>query len=269
MRTTVTKIAKLLEQARIDLNAITQDLLALDAAKAEALKSSKAYAEWRAAVDTKTLERERLEGVVSATEAEIERTAQAEAANALRSRRAALEKQSAELARRIADEGSRAAAALVKLAEEAKANSEAVELLNRELPDSDQLMTADFRARHRDPAPRQNLEETTVDLWVFESSGELVGDPDDVRQLSYERGVIPGAQRNIPVIRKRFRQTRYLEPGEREHADPLGSILRLPRFDSPELLFDRGRAIEPSSRRELVELIPAPDAPAKPASEAA
>ncbi|MBR0907022.1 hypothetical protein [Bradyrhizobium liaoningense] len=252
----MTKIEKQLEQARIDLDAANKDLRALDAAKAEALKSSKAYAEWRAAVDTKTLERERLESVVSTTEAEVERAAQVDAANALRKRRAGLEKASAELAQRITREGAAAAAVLVELAELAKENSDMVEALNRELPDSDRLMTGDFRARHRDPAPRQNLEETTVDLWVFESSGDLVGDQDAVRELSYERGVIPGAQRNIPVLRKRFRQIRYLEPGDREHAEPLSSVLRLPRFDAPGLLFDRGRVVETSPRRELLELMP-------------
>ena len=68
------------------------------------------------------------------------------------------------------------------------------------------------------------------------------------------------------MVRKRFRQIRYLAPGDREYTEPLGSVLRLPRFDAPGLLFDRGRVVETAPRRELLELIPAPDAPAQPAN---
>ena len=266
----MSKLEKQLTLTRAELNEINKDLLALEATKAEALKSSKAYAEWRAAVDTKTLERERLESVVSTTEAEIERTAQAEAANAVRKRREALEKTTAELAKRIAQEGPAAAAVLIQLAEEAKANAEAVERLNRELPDDERLLHADHLARHRDPAPRQDIEETVVDLWTFEQSGEIVGDPDGVVEQSYERGFIPGGGRNIPVVRQRFKQIRYLAPDDREWTEPLASVLRLPNFSGTGMLFDRGRVMEPAARRELVELTLAPDAPAKPStSEAA
>jgi len=43
---------------------------------------------------------------------------------------------------------------------------------------------------------------------------------------------------NKHVVRKRFRQVRLLKPSDREYADPLGSVLRLPRFDGPRMLFD-------------------------------
>jgi hypothetical protein len=162
---------------------------------------------------------------------------------------------------------------LVQLAEEAKANAADVEFLNRELPDDEQLVHADHLARHRDPAPREDIEETTVDLWTYERTGELVGDPDVVVERSYERGIIRGtgvSLANIPVVRKRFKQVRYLARGDREYADPLGSALRLPRFDAPGMLFDHGHKAEPAARHELIELIPAADAPARPAaSEAA
>jgi hypothetical protein len=263
----VTKIEKLLEQAHIDLDAINRDLLALDAAKAEAARTSAGFAKWHASVDEKTAERERLGIYISTLGADVELEKQEAARTALVSRRTALEKQTAALARRITEEGSRAAAVLIQLAEEAQANAEAIERLNRELPDEQRLLHADHLARHRDPAPRENIEETNVDLWTFEQSGEIVGDPDGVVERSYERGFIPGGSgRNIPVIRQRFKQIRYLESGDRERVESFVSALRLPRFDGPGMLFDRGRAVESAPRRELVELIPAPDAPAQPAS---
>jgi hypothetical protein len=268
----VTKIEKQLDQARIDLDAVNHELMALEAAKAEASKTSATFAKWRASVDEKTGERERLEICVVTLEAEVEQHKQEAARADLLSRRAALEKQTNALARKITEEGSKAAALLVQLAEEASANAQAVEQLNRELSNDEQLFHADHLARHRDPAPRENLEESIVDLWTFESSGELVGDPDLVRALSYERGVIPaiGASlRNTPVIRKRFKQVRYLERGDREYAEPLADVLRLPRFDGPGILFDHGHALEATPRRELVELIPDSSAAAKPVTEAA
>ena len=88
-------------------------------------------------------------------------------------------------------------------------------------------------------------------------------------ELSNGRGTIPAnnaiSLTSNPVIRKRFRQVRYLKPSGREFADPLASVLRLPRYDGPGMLFDFGNKTEPAQRRELMELIPVPDASAKPA----
>ena len=264
----MTKNEKLLEQARADLDAVNDALTALEAAKAEASKVSATFAKWRASVDEKTGERERLDICIAALEAEVEQQKRDAARADLLSRRAALDKETAALARRITEEGAKSAAVLVQLAEEAKANAVAVEKLNRELSGDERLIHADHIARHRDPAPRKNLEETAVDLWVFEHTGALVGDQDCVVELSNGRGTIPATEHSLtnkPVVRKRFRQVRYLAAGHREYADALGSVLRLPRFDAPGMLFDYGHKAEPARRKELMELIPVPDAPAKPA----
>ncbi|WP_035714981.1 hypothetical protein, partial [Bradyrhizobium genomosp. I (2014)] len=226
----MTKTEKLLEQARIDLDATSRDLLALELAKAEASKTSAAFAKWRSSVDEKTSERERLEICVSTLEIEVEQQKKDAARADLVSRRVTLEKQTAALARRITDEGAKAAAALVQLAEESKSNAMDVERLNRELSDDEQLVNADILARHRAPQPRENLDESVVDLWVYERTNELVSDPDSVVERSYERGYIPGTEvgRNpIPVVRRRFRQIRYIEGGERSYVEPLATVLRL------------------------------------------
>jgi hypothetical protein len=264
--TTVTKTTKQLDQARADLAAANQKLADLDAAKAEAVKTSAAFSKWRTEREGTALEIERLALLVDTFAANLEQE-QADAARlALTSRKAELEKQTAALAQRITEEGAKAAAVLVQLAEEAKANAVEVEKLNRELSDDERLVHADHLARHRDPAPREDLEESVVDLWTFERTGELVSNPDDVVERAYERGFIPGigVSRNpTPVIRKRFRQIRYLACAEREWVEPLATVLRLPRFDGPGVLFDRGHPMDPAPRQELIELIPAPDAPAK------
>jgi hypothetical protein len=160
---------------------------------------------------------------------------------------------------------------LVQLAEEAKANAADVEKLNRELSDDEQLIHADHIARHRNPVPREDLEATFVDLWTYASNGELISDQDAVVERSRDRGYIPGSEvRRTPthVVRKRFKQVRYLAPGDREYFEPLISLMRLPNFNRPGMMFDRGRVVEEprAARRELVELTPVSDAPAKPAA---
>ena len=265
-----TKVQRQLEQARSDLAAATAALSSSDEQKADAVKSSKTYSQWRISREELELEVERLALLVERLQADLERERADAASAALATRRETLEQESAALALRIREEGAAAAAVLVELAERAKANAHAVEMINRELAEDKQLLPADHLARHRDPAARENLgEEEIIDLWTFESGGDLVSNPDDVRELSYERGIIPAtgySSRNTPVVRKRFRKIRYLEQGEREWAEPLASVLRLPRFDAPGRLFDFGRAVEPAERRELIELLPADGAPARPAS---
>ena len=264
----MTKIEKQLEQARVDLDAINHELTALDASKAEASKTSATFAEWRASVDKRTREGERLGICIAALETENEQAKRDAARADLLSRRAALEKETAALARRINLDGAKAAELLVQLTEEATANARAVAELNRELSGDEQLIHADLIARHRDPVPRKDLEEAVVDLWVHERTMALVHDQDCVVELSNGRGTIPATEHSLTnkhVIRRRFRQVRYLAAGHREYADPLGSVLRLPRFDGPGLLFDFGNKTKPARRKELMELIPIPDAPAKPA----
>ena len=108
------------------------------------------------------------------------------------------------------------------------------------------------------------------------STGDLVGDPDLViREISYEHGSIPpigAGPRAIPVVPQRFRQVRHTsKPGDRQYVRAAWRrFCGFRDFDCPGLMFDRGRAVELTPRRELLELVPAPDAPAKPAtSEAA
>jgi hypothetical protein len=266
---TVSKLKKQLTQARAELDAINQELASLDAERAGALANSTAYTKWRQAKEAAELEHDRLVSLAEKLAADLDHEKADADLSALESRKADLEKESRALACRIAEEGGHAAAVLIKLAGEARANADAVAQLNRELGEDEQLMDADHLARHRDPAPREDLESTTVDLWVFERTDELVGDPDLVREISYERGVIPpigAGPRATPVVRKRFRQIRYLAPGDREYTESLASVLRLPRFNGPGMMFDRGRVVETAPRRELLELIPAPDASAQPAN---
>jgi hypothetical protein len=255
----VTKIEKQLEQARADRDAIVQELTALAASKAEASKTSATFAEWRLSFDQKIGEQERLDICIAALETEVEQQRKDAARADLLSRRAALEKETAALARRINLDGAKAAEVIVRLTEEATANAVAIEKLNRELSGDEQLIHADHVARHRDPASRKDLDETVVDLWVFERTGALVGDQDCVVELSNGRGTIPATQHSLTshhVVRKRFRRVRYLAPVAREYADPLGSVLRLPRFDGPGMLFDFGHKTEAARRKELMELIP-------------
>ncbi|MCK1618909.1 hypothetical protein IVA96_20170 [Bradyrhizobium sp. 159] len=259
------KIHRQLEQARADLTAATAALTVLNEQRTDALKTSAAFAKWRLAHEEAELEIERLALLVQKLEADLEQDAADATVAARAARRVELERQSKALASRIAEEGAQAAAVLVALAEQAKLNAEAVELFNRKLGDDDApLLSGDHIARYRAPAPRQDLAEDIVDLWTFEQNGEIVGDPDVVVERSYERGYIPSHMRNIQVVRRRFRQITYLEAGERQYLDPLAMVLRLPRFDGPGLLFDRGRVVEPGKPRELIELVPADDALAEP-----
>jgi hypothetical protein len=97
----VTRIEKQLEQARVDRDAIGQELTALAASKAEASKTSATFAEWRLSFDKKTGEQERLDICIAAIEAEVEQEKRDAARADLLCRRAALAKQTTALARRI------------------------------------------------------------------------------------------------------------------------------------------------------------------------
>ncbi|WP_456637146.1 hypothetical protein [Bradyrhizobium sp. USDA 10063] len=269
----MTKTEKLLANARADLAVANEMVAALDAQKADAIRSSKTYAMWRLPFEEASLECERLGQLVATLEVDLQQEQAETVKAALASRRAELERQSAALASRIAKDGAAAAAVLVRLAEEARANAAAVERFNREASDDvAPLFSADQLARYRDPAPREDLEESIVDLWTFEATGELVSDQDAVVERDYFHGRIPAIPGNhvsnhpTHVVRKRFRQLTYLEADEREYFNPLTDALRLPRFDGPGMLFDRGRAVEPAQRRELIELLPVDGAPAQPAA---
>jgi len=260
-----------LQQARAELDAINQVLATLEAEQAEALASSSAYAKWRGASEGAELERERLALLVEKLSADLEQEKADAARSALASRKEDIKKRTIALARRIAEEGARAAAMLVQLATDAAANAVDVERLNRELTEDEQLVPADQLARHRNPVPREDLEATFVDLWTYESNGQLISDQDAVVERSRDRGYIPGTEvRRTPthVVRKHFKQVRYLAPGDREYFEPLISLMRLPNFNRPGMMFDHGRVVEEprAARRELVELTLVSDAPAKPAA---
>ena len=129
----MTKIEKQLEQARIDLNAINQDLLALDAAKAEAARTSAGFAKWHASVDEKTAERERLEIYISTLGADVQLEKQEAARTALSP--AALLSKSKPLPW-LAGSQRRAAGppqCSIQLAEEARANAGARRLVEQKI----------------------------------------------------------------------------------------------------------------------------------------
>jgi hypothetical protein len=265
------KTSKHLATAREELVAVVQLLATLDAERGEALKSSGTFSKWRARHEEAEQEQERLALLIETLETEAEQADLDAAREALAARKADLQKRTSALARRITKEGAAAAAVLVGLAAEAKANADEISRLNRELgPDDEQLLSADHLARYRDPLPRKDLEETTVELWTFaKRPDEIVSDPSVIVEREPGVGFIPPTTRGLHpthVQRRKFRQIRYLEAGAREYLISLGEALKLPRFDGPGMLFDRGRAVEPAERRELLQIVPMS---AKRATEAA
>ena len=251
----MTKLEQRLASARQDLSVAEKKVAELDKMEADAFAGPKTYASWLADRGAMLVEADRLRKLVSKLEVDCQRQVEDDARAAVARRRVALEKTSTELARKIREDGGRAAALLRSLAIAAAENEAEIEELNRSLPkDIEPLQSADFRARWREPAPRKVIEEAVVYMWAFEETGELVGAQDEVIQVSPERGHLPGAHRSYPAIRRPYRQVRFHPREDHEPFQPLHKALRLPHF------LDGGSSgsSEPAERPECIELKPVP-----------
>ena len=262
-----------LDEARVDLAAVANELHALTAAKSDASRSAASFGKWRADHDAKAAERDRLTALIETLERESAVVESTEAEAAMRRRYAAKVTANAKLAQRIKTDLARANSILLALVcDVAEAADDAA--INAALPDDlEPLTPADFIARGRPGLDRKELKKTRVMLWVNARGGGLIGDQDAVADRGNGLGRIGEGAYVVTCSRALFEQIEYFpaEPAERPQA--LWQ-LRLPQPDGPGLAFDgakcnypadvvaelarAARVGEPRERPTEIELRPVP-----------
>jgi hypothetical protein len=272
----------------VDINSSRQDLTAAKTALDEILARELAstdtavtFSAWRADRDAAISEIDRLTKLVARLEsAADEDERQAEAA-ALAKRVNAQRQANEALARRITLTAGPAIEKLLELVRDVAIAAMVDGALNAKLPDdADKIASADMIARARAPAQRENLSEKLVSLWVFASTGSVIGNQDDVVPTGDDStGFIRGAQHKTHAIRRKFKSITYRDAETRQPLVPFFAALRLPSPNGPGLVWDprdglsAAAALEALNRRPavaerqtLTELVPVEPFVPQPAS---
>ena len=245
----------------LDLDAVRRELAdaqaKLNAILARELASTDtaaAFNAWRAERDAAIAEVERLSKL-------IERLDSAANVDAIREQQAALQKRvdvqrksNDVLARRIREEGRPAIEKLLELVRDVAAAAIVDAELNAKLPDdAERIQSADMLARYRPPAPREDISEKEIELWVFASNGNLVGAQDDVIGLSDGSGYLLGSQHRTHCVRRKYRSIEYREAEARQPFNSLYEALRLPNVDGPGTAWRPRERMSPSAALEVLK----------------
>lgn len=134
-------------------------------------------------------------------------------------------------AQRLRQDYERAAGVLASIATDiAKAESLASRV-NRDLPEGcDPIESAEALVRWLPGAPRKILQEADVHKWAFEASGLPIGDNPGypLHTTDGVTGILRGPHNSVPVVKKRFRETRFIPETRVRFIEPLAETLRLP-----------------------------------------
>lgn len=276
---------------RAELKAAVRKLADLDAGKAAALTDSIAFAQWSGARTTAALEVDRLTGLIETTETDAEVARKSEADAAARKRVAEARKAADELVERMKTDGKRIAVDLLLLAKEAAQQALDAKKLNENLPDGEApVPVADILARDAGSLPRQDISSRGVDLWVAETTGDIIGDQDAVSSDDGIHGQVHvmGGTMRWKCRKRSFREINFHPSVSYDWPGSFHALIRLPSLDGPGALFDGARmtaeavaaldvaaAVEPAKRAGRAvqfELIPAdpkwPPTPAPARTEA-
>lgn len=118
------------------------------------------------------------------------------------------------------------------------------DLLNKAAPEGfAQLPFADDLARGAPALPRVEVSSKEVEQWAFKSTGNRVGDQDDVQGGILSVGAYAQPQR---CEKRSFRHVRFHPAEDARYAGPISSDLRFPRWDGVGLLFD-GSSVLPDA----------------------
>ncbi|MCK1424598.1 MULTISPECIES: hypothetical protein [unclassified Bradyrhizobium] len=236
-----------------ELKAACAKLADLDAGKVAAQVDSVAFAKWSAERNAAALEVDRLTGLIETNETEAETARKAEADAATRREIAAARKAANDLAARIRTDGQRIAAELLQLAKDAAQQALDAKRLNETLPDGEApIPAADIIARDFGAEPRKDIASRTVDLWVAETSGDIIGGQDAVASDDGINGQVHvfGGSMRWKCVKRRFRETEFHPATSFDWPGSFYELLRLPRFDAQGCLFD-GSLMVPEAVADL------------------
>src|SRR5262249_46473494 len=121
---------------------------------------------------------------------------------------------------------------------------------NRNLPEGEApIIGADVIARGKPALPRVDVESQAIDLWVFEATGQVVGDQGAVKLIAgqnSEHGVIQSSSPEVHGIhcrRPRYRLVTSHPAAPAVVPRPIFRDLRLPQFDGPGVVWDPDRDV--------------------------
>jgi hypothetical protein len=234
----------------------THDALArAKAAYADALLDERpeATARARGFVAEREIAVERAEALVNAlrerflqaceTESEAEREQQYEAA------KYAL----AEAGQKVGTDYPKLVGGLLKLIELVAEALQAVERANDNLPAGQLPIVLPPAFGGQMPAkPEVVLSRQVVEKWTFEATGKIVDAERDVVTTGAGRGVLEGANRNQPVLLRRFEEITFNPVESQSWNAAFFEMLRLPKLDESEAAVWRGGADTPGALLEEV-----------------
>jgi hypothetical protein len=271
-----------LDTARDELAAAEAAAAAISARENTELADPVAYKIWQSEHDAAVAEVKRRRKLVASIEDQTAREGEQQAAAALQKRITDAKKNNELIAARMRDEGVKAAEVLLRLTRDnAQAEAETATINSLLPPDASPITSAEVLARARPAMQREEISEKKTELWVFESTGAIVGAQGDVQVASDGTGTLPSGAHGrlrIKCVRKQFRSVQYREAEPAARVEPIVTALRLPDFAGPGLLWDGPRISHPSkalaafdqlsqanqSRPVLTELVPIDDATDKP-----
>jgi hypothetical protein len=235
-----------LAAARRDLDAARQKLDAILARQDAAEASADKWDQWTVARDAAASDVARLTSLVGRLEAAAEAARAHDQAEATRKRLAAARKSADDLAKRIRDDGARIATELLQLAKDAAAQSLEAKRLNQNLPEGEApVRAADILARDAGAAPREDLRSREVELWVIAGTGDIVGNQSAVASTDGITGQLdaPFSSMRPRCLKRRFREIEHHPAEFLDWPGDLFSLVKLPHFAGPGLLFDGSTTI--------------------------
>lgn len=245
-----------LNAARRDLEVAVASVEAIATEEAAALESQSSYSSWREQRDAAASEIDRLGRLIASLEERVSSQRAADSSDALLKRAAAARVANVALAERIRTDGAQLSAQLLGLVKEAAASRVEADAINALLPDGvPRVVEANWLARRQMAQQRQIIDEKLEFLWVYQTTGELVGD---------QAGVVPqggnsGFYRDDSgfsqdCVQRQFKTTSfYPAAANADYAEPLHLALRLPHFDRPGVAFSgEGRTHEHVARSGLL-----------------
>ncbi len=151
------------------------------------------------------------------------------------------------LAIRIRTELARISTDLRRLLKDVAAAALETDSLNSELPAGEPyVLDANALARGRPSMPREVVSEVEKSLWVFEATGRLVGNQDEVVPVDAFSGRL--GVHDARCAKRPFKVTTYLPEQRSQTAEPLFELISIPNFDGPGASFigDRHSALSAS-----------------------
>jgi hypothetical protein len=245
-----------LEAARERLAAAEAAAAAIEAREETAINDQATYDKWQREHSAAAAEVVRNKKLVASIEDQAARESKEKAAAALREDVDAQNRANQLLARRLCDEGAKAAAVLTGLMHDVAKAAAQDAAINSRLGPAEQIPSAEWIARGQPFRPRENVGEKRLEMWVFSSTGVAIPHQGDVRIDADGTGSLPSGAKGsfrIRCVKRKFRKIQYREEKQPARIEPMVMAARIPRFDGPGLLWDGPRISHPSRALEIFD----------------